>query len=271
LPEPIALYPLNEQYGAKDISPAEKTRPGKRRVLNLHTDITGNPRDLSTSPGHHQVLSSSQTTEAWTPRYSMTFAAWIHPENSAGPLFNYKVNDRGVYVWLESPNKLVAKFEIRDSSQPYAIQSDRIRLKMWNYVAANLRSFGWNCQAVDRRQRVQQSHHIGCYADKSSPAISSLEEDQTCWNGLDAIQDSCFRILQRQIYLQAEAQAVCRTEKATLAKLKLGEIKNYFACICNWSNQPIPSSSCLDRTCQRDCQQRRNFIGQMELPPDGVC
>ena len=67
----------------------------------------------------------------------MTFVAWIRPENSAGPLFNYKVNDRGVYVWLESPNKLVAKFDNLASNLPYAIESDKIRLKKWNYVAAS--------------------------------------------------------------------------------------------------------------------------------------
>ena len=62
----------------------------------------------------------------------MTFVAWIRPENSAGLLFNYKVNDRGVYVWLESPNKLVAKFENLASNLPHAIESDKIRLKKWN-------------------------------------------------------------------------------------------------------------------------------------------
>ena len=67
----------------------------------------------------------------------MTFVAWIYPEISNGPLFNYKVKDKGVYIWLESPNKLVAKFEMRGSFQPYAIQSDKIRLKAWNYIAAS--------------------------------------------------------------------------------------------------------------------------------------
>ena len=47
------------------------------------------------------------------------------------------MNDRGVYEWLESPNKLVAKFENLGSNLPYAIESDKIRLKKWNYVAAS--------------------------------------------------------------------------------------------------------------------------------------
>ena len=71
----------------------------------------------------------------------MTFVSWIRPENSVGPLFNYKVNNRGVYVWLESPNELVAKFENLASNLPYAIESDKIRLKKWNY-AVNRRQTG---------------------------------------------------------------------------------------------------------------------------------
>ena len=67
----------------------------------------------------------------------MTVLAWIRPENSVGPLFNYKVDDRRVYVRLESPNKLVAKSENLASNLPYAIESDEIRLKKWNYVAAS--------------------------------------------------------------------------------------------------------------------------------------
>ena len=53
---------------------------------------------------------------------SMTFLAWIRPENSTEPLSNYKVNARGVSP--ESPNKLVAKFENLASNLPYAIESD---------------------------------------------------------------------------------------------------------------------------------------------------
>ena len=135
LPEPIALYPLNEQYGAKDIS-QQKNPPGKATGVKLAHGYYGQPAGSFYFSGSSSSFVEFPNNGGLDARYSMTFAAWIHPENSAGPLFNYKVNDRGVYVWLESPNKLVAKFEIRDSSQPYAIQSDRIRLKMWNYVAA---------------------------------------------------------------------------------------------------------------------------------------
>ena len=82
---------------------------------------------------------------------SMTFLAWIRPEKSTGPLFNYKVNDRGVS--LESPNKLVAKFENLASNLPYAIESDKIRLKKWNYIAASYDySFGTAKLWMDGRQ-----------------------------------------------------------------------------------------------------------------------
>ena len=86
----------------------------------------------------------------------MTFVAWIRPENSSGPLFNYKVNDRGVFVWLESPNKLVAKFENLASNLPYAIESDKIRLKKWNYVAASYDHSGRTAKLWTDGRRVSR-------------------------------------------------------------------------------------------------------------------
>lgn len=50
--------------------------------------------------------------------------------------------------------------------------------------------------------------------------------DQICWNEWDAIQDSCFRLYDDK-KTWSEAQSLCRTEKATLAKLN-SEDKNYF-------------------------------------------
>ena len=51
-------------------------------------------------------------------------------------------------------------------------------------------------------------------------------DDQTCWNGWHAIQDSCFRLYDDK-KTWPDAQSLCRTEKATLAKLN-SEDKNYF-------------------------------------------
>jgi hypothetical protein len=124
LPEPIALYPLNEQYGANDIS-RQKNPPGKVRGVEY---APGNYGQLAGSfyfSGSSSSYVEFPNNGGLDARNSMTFVAWIRPENSAGPLFNYKVNDRGVYVWLESPNKLVAKFENLAFNLPYAIQSKK--------------------------------------------------------------------------------------------------------------------------------------------------
>lgn len=76
--------------------------------------------------------------EGLDARYAMTFVAWIKPERSTGPLLTYRVNNKdGVRVWLESPNKIAALFEIRDGVLPFSISSGTIRLKAWNYVAAS--------------------------------------------------------------------------------------------------------------------------------------
>ena len=136
LPEPIALYPLNEQHGANDISP-QKNPPGKVRGVKYATGNYGQPAGSFYFSGSSSSYVEFPNNGGLDARNSMTFVAWIRPESSAGPLFNYKVNDRGVYVWLESPNKLVAKFENLASNLPFAIESDKVRLKKWNYVAAS--------------------------------------------------------------------------------------------------------------------------------------
>jgi len=360
LPEPIALYPLNEQYGAKDISP-QNNPAGKVRGVKYASGNYGQPAGSLYFSGSSSSYVEFPNNGGLDARNSMTFVAWIRPEKSAGPLFNYKVNDRGVYVWLESPNKLVVKFENLASNLPYAIESDKIRLKRWNYVAASYDNLDGTAKLwIDGRQVSRlnlgrfeiatqgdvrmgalvgdpqfykgaiacvqiynkslseqeinavkdrcpikvQSHHIGCYADKSSaPAVSSLEgkdvlldgdlktredaeqkcarvalkrgyvyfaiqdggrclssltaqdtyskyglstdcqggkggnlasdvyevimfSDQTCWNGWDAIQDSCFRLYDEKKTWN-EAQSLCRAKKATLATLN-SEDKNYF-------------------------------------------
>lgn len=376
LPEPIALYPLNEQHGAKDISP-QKNPPGKVKCVKYAPGNYGQPAGSFYFSGSSSSYVEFPNNGGLDARKSMTFVAWIRPENSAGPLFNYKVNDRGVYVWLESPNKLVAKFDNLASNLPYAIESDKIRLKKWNYVAASYdQSDGTAKLWIDGRQVSRlnlgpfeiatqgdvrmgalvgdqqfykgaiacvqiynkslseqeinavkdrcpikvQSHHIGCYADKSSAAaIPSLEgkdvlldgdpktredaeqkcarvalkrgyfyfaiqdggrclssltaqdtynkyglsadcqggkggkmasdvyevimfSDQICWNEWDAIQNSCFRLYDDK-KTWTEAQSLCRTEKATLAKLN-SEDKNYFVFLqlvkpANPSSNPV--------------------------------
>lgn len=64
--------------------------------------------------------------------------------------------------------------------------------------------------------------------------------DQTCWNGWEAVGDSCFR-LNNDKKTWDEAQAVCRTEKATLAKLD-SEEESYFVFL-NLIRPTNPSSS----------------------------
>ena len=136
LPEPIALYPLSKQYGTQDIS-IGKNPPGKAVGVELSTGHYGQPAGSYYFSGSPTSFIEFPNNGGLDARYSITLVAWIYPEDSKGPIFNYKVNGRGVYLWLESPNKLTAKFEKRNSSIPYGDHSDRIRLKAWNYIAAS--------------------------------------------------------------------------------------------------------------------------------------
>ena len=137
LPEPIALYPLNEQYGTRDIS-QQKNPPGKATGVALGPGYYGQPAGSYYFSGSSSSFIELPNNEALDARYSMTFVAFIKPESSTGPLFSYRMNNKeGVRVWLENPSKLNALFEIRDNILPFSIDSDKIRLKLWNYVAAS--------------------------------------------------------------------------------------------------------------------------------------
>lgn len=138
LPDPVALYPLNEQYNTKDISQG-KNPPGKAIGVKLAPGIYGQPAGSYSFKGSSTSFIEFSNNGGLDARFSMTFTAWIKPESSSGPLLTYTFNNKdGVRVWLASPDKLMAKFEIRDTrSLPYAIESGKIRLRSWNYIAAS--------------------------------------------------------------------------------------------------------------------------------------
>ena len=84
--------------------------------------------------------------------------------------------------------------------------------------------------------------------------------DQACWNGWDAIQNSCFRLYDDK-KTWPDAQSLCKTEKATLAKLN-SEDKNYFVFL--QLVKPVnPSSNAVWVGLSRDIGT--TFIGPMEL------
>ena len=137
LPELKALYPLNKQYGTTDIS-KQQNPPGKDRFVELAPGNYGQPAGSYFFSGTSSSFIELPNNGGLDARYSMTFVAWIRPEDSTGPLLSYRVNNKdGVRVWLERPNVLAALFETRNLNLPYSITSNKIRLESWNYVAAS--------------------------------------------------------------------------------------------------------------------------------------
>ena len=137
LPQPIAVYPLDQKYGTKDIS-KRVNPPGKGSGVELAPGFYGQPAGSYHFSGSSSSFIEFPNNGGLDTRFSMTFTAWIKPDRSAGPLLSYKTDSKdGVHVSLKRPNKLVALFQIRDNVLPYAIESGKIRLKAWNFVAAS--------------------------------------------------------------------------------------------------------------------------------------
>lgn len=70
--------------------------------------------------------------------YSMTVLAWVYPEGTAGPLFNYHPSARGVHLWLSTPRTLYASF-MRRKGRKYTtpVRSRAIEVNKWQFVGAS--------------------------------------------------------------------------------------------------------------------------------------
>lgn len=70
-------------------------------------------------------------------RKSITILAWIYPEGSAGPIFNYMPNGWGVHLWMVSSNTLFVRYTRRQGRTMTApLSSRRMTSRKWQYIAA---------------------------------------------------------------------------------------------------------------------------------------
>ena len=72
-------------------------------------------------------------------QHSITMLCWIYPQNTAGPLFNYKTSGPwGVHMWVVSPGRLFARFTRRNYHFTTALVSTHpLALNQWHFVGAS--------------------------------------------------------------------------------------------------------------------------------------
>ena len=134
-PEPIALYPLNRQYGTKEIKGRAaagiahgiKLRPGPNGVVDGSYEFAGNYKSYIQIPNNGKL----------DTKYSMTMLCWVYPGSKDGPIFNYKIiGSWGVHLWING-GKLFARFTKRDYSFTPALTHTVLSLGKWRFVGAS--------------------------------------------------------------------------------------------------------------------------------------
>ena len=131
---PVALFPLNERYGATDVIGGNlagvksfvATAPGPEKEEDGSLLFLGTPDSFIEFPNNGKL----------DKKDSLTILAWILPEK-AGPIFNFKRDGWGTNLWLAKPRKLFAHFvdrENKKSMQP--LKSTKIAPNRWNFIGA---------------------------------------------------------------------------------------------------------------------------------------
>ena len=133
VPEPVALYPLNERYKAE-----EKENRQPKGILG-DVAITNGPYN---EPGGAYMFYGIVSSYIEFPnrggldtRFSITLMCWVQPGGKDGPLFSYGRDSSGVEIWIEKGRfKLI---NIRNNVQAHSLMStDALLAGAWTRVAA---------------------------------------------------------------------------------------------------------------------------------------
>ena len=138
VPEPVAFYPLNKQFGTADvkrrsqitgISSNVSLTTGPFNITDGAYEFWGNKNSYIQFPNKHGML-DVQT--------SISLMCWVRPGGQDGPLFQYDKPRRwGVHIWIENGGKFRSRIYDADYHKKTAIQSDQsLELGKWVHVAA---------------------------------------------------------------------------------------------------------------------------------------
>ena len=134
----MAYFPLNKDARGRDV----RNRNPTARLRNVRTApgplgrLGGSIRLLGTATSYIQF--PNKRGGALDTSHSMTILAWVYPEGTAGPLFNYHPSARGVHFWLRTPRTLYARF-MRRKGRRYTtpLRSRKIQLRKWQFLGAS--------------------------------------------------------------------------------------------------------------------------------------
>ncbi|KAL9982726.1 hypothetical protein ACROYT_G004810 [Oculina patagonica] len=135
-PVPAAVYPLNGQFGTRDLSSNENP-PGVPYNVQLAPGPFGQPNGSYQLSGSSNSYIEFPNNGGLDTRYSLTLLAWVFPENIDGPIFNYGTNYFGVHFWIVN-NRLFARLSKRSGG--YAdlpALTSALKQNSWNFIGTS--------------------------------------------------------------------------------------------------------------------------------------
>ena len=136
LPEPVAFYPLNARYRAR-----EKYDRQPEGILR-DVAITKGPYN---EPGGAYMFFGTLTSYIEFPndggldtRFSVTLMCWVQPGGQAGPLFSYRGYNNGVLIRIDEYKFF--SFIIGDIPIPEITSTEVLTTGVWAHVAATYNS-----------------------------------------------------------------------------------------------------------------------------------
>ena len=136
IPRPIALYPINSQYGTREL---ENRQPQGTAVgVSQATGPNGKTGGSFQFTGQANSYIEFPNNGGLDTERSITMLCWLYPQSTDGPIFNYKSSGSwGVHMWVVS-GKLFARFTKRNYQFTQAlITSKSLALNQWQFVGAS--------------------------------------------------------------------------------------------------------------------------------------
>ena len=132
----VAIYPLNRKYGAREIE--------NRQPQGTTVGVSLAPGPNGKTAGSYQFIGQAHSyiqfpnNGGLDTKRSITMLCWLYPQNTDGPIFNYKTSGSwGVHMWMVS-GKLFARFTKRNYQfTQHLTASKSLSLNQWQYVGAS--------------------------------------------------------------------------------------------------------------------------------------
>ena len=143
VPEPVAFYPLNKQFGTADVK-----RRSQMTGISSNVSLTTGP--FNTTDGAYEFWGNENSyiefpngDKLLEVKNSISLMCWVRPEGQDGPLFQYdKINSQwGVHIWIESNGAFFNRImDIGDGTtynpKDYIRSNRPLEIGKWVHVAA---------------------------------------------------------------------------------------------------------------------------------------